>query len=74
MARRTIIKHPDGTVTEITTQSGCLNALAAVGWFWLAAFVLVAPAAWWGLWSIPAYVLVIPVLLVGVIGKRKAPR
>jgi hypothetical protein len=53
MRRITTITGPDGKVTRITTRSsgcGCLTILAAI-------VVFFGPAAWFGPWAVPAYVL-----------------
>ena len=50
MSRTTRITAPDGSVTKIQTKSswGCLTLLAIV-------VVVFGPAAWFGVWAIPAY-------------------
>ena len=74
MARKTVIRHPDGTITEVTTSTSLGRGCSAFFWFWLALFVLVAPAAWWGWWSIPAYVLMGAMLVSGLVAKVKQRR
>ena len=75
--RRTIITHPDGSVTTVTKHSGCGGCF----WALLAAFLLFAPAAWVSSGSIPLalgvgmYIVLAVVLIAGVIqqtGKRRA--
>lgn len=72
MARKTVIRHPDGTITEITTSGSLGRGCSAIGWFFLALFVVVAPAAWWGLWSIPAYAAMAALLVTGLVRKARS--
>ena len=72
MARKTVIRHPDGTVTEITTSSSIGRGCSAIGWLFLAMFVAVAPATWWGWWSVPAYVLMGALVLAGLVQKLRS--
>jgi Protein of unknown function (DUF2510) len=73
MAKKTVtrvVQNPDGT-TEITTRrvgSGC------IGWFlWVfaVAFVVTAPATWLHLWSIPVYIVMAAILILGLLAKVK---
>jgi hypothetical protein len=55
VTRKTVIRHPDGTVTEVTSSGSLGRGCSAVGWACLVLIVLVGPAAWWGAWSVFAY-------------------
>jgi hypothetical protein len=62
MRRITTITGPDGKVTTVVTRSsgcGCLTILAAI-------VVFFGPAAWFGAWAVPAYVL-LGVLVVAAV-------
>jgi hypothetical protein len=53
MRRITTITGPDGKVTTVSTRGqgcGCLTILAAI-------VVFFGPAAWFGAWAVPAYIL-----------------
>ncbi|MGH9919479.1 MAG: hypothetical protein ACRD6W_11515, partial [Nitrososphaerales archaeon] len=71
VARKTVIRHPDGSTTEIRSSTSLGRGCSAFGWFFLALFVVFAPAAWWGWWSIPAYVLMAALLIAGLTAKAK---
>lgn len=68
MARKKIIKHPDGTTTEITEEGGCLSGCFT---FLAVVVVIFAPAAWWGLWSIPVYVVLTVLLAIWLYAKLR---
>jgi hypothetical protein len=69
MARRTVIRHPDGTVTEVTSSTSVGRGCSAFGWLLLILFLFVGPAAWWGWWSIPAYVVLALIVVAAVVQK-----
>lgn len=74
MARKTVIRHPDGTVTEITTSSSVGRGCSAIGWAFLVLFLVAAPAAWWGVWSVPAYVALVGLFAAGFVNKVRSNR
>jgi hypothetical protein len=74
VARKTVIKNPDGTTTEITTSTSLGRGCSAIGWFFLAVFLVVGPASWWGWWSIPAYVLLAALVSAGLMAQAKSAR
>jgi hypothetical protein len=55
---RTIITHPDGSVTTVQSQSGCGQGCAWVFWTLLAVFVVAFPAETFPVWgAILAYIV-----------------
>jgi hypothetical protein len=66
-----VIRHPDGSTTEISSSTALGRGCSTFGWFLLALFVAFAPAAWWGWWSVPAYVLMAALFIGGLTAKAK---
>ena len=69
---RTVITHPDGSVTTVTKHSGCSGCF----WALLVAFLLFAPGAWVSSGSIPLavgvgmYIVLAVVLIAGALRSR----
>jgi hypothetical protein len=70
MRKRTIIKKlPDGSMEITTVSQGCVvNTLSWIGWIWLAAFVVLAPARM-GWWAIPLYTIEV-LIAITYVNKR----
>jgi len=64
---RTVITHPDGSVTTVQSRSGCAQGCAWVFWVLLAVFVVAFPAENFPLWgAIIAYVVEGAIALAGL--------
>ena len=60
---RTIITHPDGSITTITRRSGCGGCF----WALLGVFVVFAPGAWAANGTIPVAVAVLMYVVLAVV-------
>ena len=64
---RTVITHPDGSVTTVQSRSGCAQGCGWVFWLLLAVFVVAVPAENFPLWgAILAYIVEGVIALAGV--------
>jgi Na+/melibiose symporter-like transporter len=64
---RTVITHPDGSVTTVQSRSGCAAGCAWVFWLLLVVFVVAFPAESFPLWgAICAYIVEGVIALAGV--------
>jgi hypothetical protein len=64
---RTIITHPDGSVTTVESRSGCGQGCAWVFWILLAVFVVAFPAENFPVWgAILAYIVEGLIALAGI--------
>jgi hypothetical protein len=64
---RTLITHPDGSVTTVESRSGCGQGCAWVFWILLVVFVVAFPAENFPVWgAILAYIVEGLIALAGI--------
>lgn len=73
--RKTVIQHPDGSVTTVTTKGGCSSGCGFLVTAFLLVLVLAIPAASFGPWAIPAYIAlgaIVVLVIVQHLSRRRA--